>query len=69
MHVIAAKSLQPLPNHSLVFINIKKQIHTNVNSEVELPKYSHQDVTLQVRNNPKVTEITSFFRTSCPPHH
>lgn len=34
----------------------------------ELPKYSHQDVTLQVHNNPKVTEITSFFRTSFPPH-
>lgn len=35
----------------------------------ELPKYSHQDVTLQVRNNPKVIEKISFFRTSCPPHH
>lgn len=30
----AAKSLQPVPNHSVIFINIKKHIHNYVNSEM-----------------------------------
>lgn len=30
----------------------------------ELPQYSHQDVTLQVHNNPKVIEITSWLSLS-----
>lgn len=30
----AAKSLQPGPNHSVMFINIENHIHTNVNSKV-----------------------------------
>lgn len=30
----AAASLQSVPNHSVMFINIKKHIHANVNSEV-----------------------------------
>lgn len=28
----------------------------------ELPKYSHQDVTLQVRNNSKVVEDNQLFQ-------
>lgn len=30
----AAKSLQPVPDRSVMFINIKKHIHNNVNSEM-----------------------------------
>lgn len=59
----AAKSLQPVPNHSVTFINIKKHIHTDVNSEVGIAQVQPSRCnTLQVHNNSKVMEDNQLFQ-------